>query len=88
MLKDDTLKDKDYYSNRRRKWSGKGYDKIFSSTGSKGCHNIQKSGKTSEAAKELEAETGGTVFCVSCDVRNWDEVEAMKEATLERIRKD
>ncbi len=30
----------------------------------------------------LEDETGGKVLCVACDVRNWDEVEAMKEAGI------
>ena len=33
----------------------------------------------------MEEETGGKVLCVACDVRNWDEVEAMKEATLKEF---
>ena len=32
-------------------------------------------------------QTGGKVLCVACDVRNWDEVEAMKEATLKEFGK-
>ena len=41
--------------------------------------------KLQGTAAELEAETGGKVLCVSCDVRNWDEVEAMKEATIKEF---
>lgn len=32
-----------------------------------------------------DEQTGGKVLCVACDVRNWDEVEAMKEATLKEF---
>ena len=30
-------------------------------------------------------QTGGKVLCVSCDVRNWDEVEAMKDAAIKEF---
>lgn len=37
--------------------------------------------------KNDSEETGGKILCVACDVRNWDEVEAMKEATLKEFGK-
>ena len=36
---------------------------------------------------ELEEKTGGKVLAVQCDVRNYDEVEAMLKATLEEYGK-
>jgi NAD(P)-dependent dehydrogenase (short-subunit alcohol dehydrogenase family) len=41
--------------------------------------------KLQATAKELEDETGGKVLSVACDVRNWDEVEAMKEAAVKEF---
>ena len=32
-----------------------------------------------------DEQTGGKVLCVQCDVRNWDEVEAMKEAAVKEF---
>jgi NAD(P)-dependent dehydrogenase (short-subunit alcohol dehydrogenase family) len=36
-------------------------------------------------AKEMEAETGGNVLAVACDVRNYNEVEAVLQQALERF---
>lgn len=35
--------------------------------------------------EKTDEQTGGKVLCVACDVRNWEEVEAMKEAALKEF---
>ncbi|AQX08365.1 SDR family oxidoreductase [Elizabethkingia sp. HX WHF] len=87
MLKDDALKDKVIIVTGGGSGLGKAMTKYFLQLGAKVVITSRNLEKLQSTAKELEAETGGTVFCVSCDVRNWDEVEAMKEATLKEFGK-
>ncbi|XJR87651.1 SDR family oxidoreductase [Elizabethkingia anophelis] len=87
MLKDDALKDKVIIVTGGGSGLGKAMTKYFLQLGAKVVITSRNLEKLQNTAKELEEETGGTVFCVSCDVRNWDEVEAMKEATLKEFGK-
>ncbi|KUY29359.1 SDR family oxidoreductase [Elizabethkingia ursingii] len=87
MLKDDALKDKVIIVTGGGSGLGKAMTKYFLQLGAKVTITSRNLEKLQNTTKELEAETGGTVFCVSCDVRNWDEVEAMKEAVLKEFGK-
>lgn len=87
MLKNDALKDKVIIVTGGGSGLGKAMTKYFLQLGAKVVITSRNLEKLQNTAKELEEETGGTVFCVSCDVRNWDEVEAMKEATLKEFGK-
>ncbi len=87
MLKDYALKDKVIIVTGGGSGLGKAMTKYFLQLGAKVVITSRNLEKLQNTAKELEEETGGTVFCVSCDVRNWDEVEAMKEATLKEFGK-
>ena len=85
MLREDALKDKVAIVTGGGSGLGKAMTKYFLQLGAKVVITSRNLEKLQATAKELEAETGGKVLCVSCDVRNWDEVEAMKEATLKEF---
>lgn len=59
--------------------------KYFLQLGAKVVITSRNLEKLRTTAKELEDETGGKVLCVACDVRNWEEVEAMKEAAVKEF---
>lgn len=85
MLREDALKDKVAIVTGGGSGLGKAMTKYFLQLGAKVVITSRNLEKLQATAKELEAETGGKVLCVSCDVRNWDEVEAMKETTLKEF---
>ncbi|HAY3556658.1 TPA: SDR family oxidoreductase [Elizabethkingia meningoseptica] len=87
MLKDDALKDKVIIVTGGGSGLGKAMTKYFLQLGAKVVITSRNLEKLQGTAQELEAETGGTVFCVACDVRNWDEVEAVKDAVLKEFGK-
>lgn len=87
MLRDGALKDKVAVVTGGGSGLGKAMTKYFLELGAKVVITSRNLEKLKTTARELEEETGGEVFLVSCDVRNWDEVEAMKQATLERFGK-
>lgn len=87
MLKDDALKDKVIIVTGGGSGLGKAMTKYFLQLGAKVVITSRNLEKLQGTAQELEAETGGTVFCVACDVRNWDEVEAMKDTVLKEFGK-
>ena len=64
---------------------GKAMTKYFLQLGAKVVITSRNLEKLQATAKELEDETGGKVLCVACDVRNWDEVEAMKDAAIKEF---
>ena len=80
MLQENALKDKVAIVTGGGSGLGKAMTKYFLQLGAKVVITSRNLEKLQGTAAELEAETGGKVLCVSCDVRNWDEVEAMKEA--------
>lgn len=87
MLREDTLKDKVAIVTGGGSGLGKAMTKYFLQLGAKVVITSRNLEKLQATAKELEDETGGKVLCVACDVRNWDEVEAVKEATLKEFGK-
>lgn len=87
MLREGALKDKVAVVTGGGSGLGKAMTRYFLELGAKVVITSRNLEKLKTTAKELEEETGGEVFPVSCDVRNWDEVEAMRLATLERFGK-
>ncbi|WP_312322487.1 SDR family oxidoreductase, partial [Soonwooa sp.] len=87
MLREDALKDKVAIVTGGGSGLGKAMTKYFLQLGAKVVITSRNLEKLQNTAKELEAETGGKVLAVACDVRNYDEVEAMKEAALKEFGK-
>lgn len=87
MLREDALKDKVAIVTGGGSGLGKAMTKYFLQLGAKVVITSRNLEKLQATARELEDETGGKVLCVACDVRNWDEVEAVKEATLKEFGK-
>lgn len=85
MLREDALKGKVAIVTGGGSGLGKAMTKYFLQLGAKVVITSRNLEKLYATAKELEDQTGGRVLCVACDVRNWDEVEAMKEATLKEF---
>lgn len=85
MLREDALKGKVAIVTGGGSGLGKAMTKYFLQLGAKVVITSRNLEKLYGTAKELEDQTGGRVLCVACDVRNWDEVEAMKEETLKEF---
>lgn len=66
---------------------GKSMSTYFLELGAKVVISSRNLEKLTNAAKELEEKTGGKVLPVQCDVRNYDEVEAMLAAVLNAFGK-
>lgn len=66
---------------------GKSMTKYFMELGAQVAITSRDLEKLEATAKELENETGGTCLAVQCDVRNYDEVEAMLQAVIAKFGK-
>ena len=82
MLKEGALKDKVAIVTGGGSGLGKAMTKYFLELGAKVVITSRNLEKLQTTATQLEEQTGGKVLCVACDVRNWDEVEAMKDAAI------
>ena len=82
MLKDGSLLDKVIVVTGGGSGLGKAMATYFLELGAKIAITSRNIDKLTEAKIELEAKTGGKVLAVKCDVRNYDEVENMLQATL------
>lgn len=87
MLREDALQDKVAIVTGGGSGLGKAMTKYFLELGAKVVITSRNLEKLQATAKELEELTGGKVLAVACDVRNYDEVEAVKEATLKEFGK-
>jgi len=87
MLRENALKDKVIIVTGGGSGLGKGMSKYFLQLGAKVAITSRNLEKLQTAAQELEAETGGKVFYFPCDVRDYDKVEAMRDATLQEFGK-
>lgn len=85
MLQPEALKNKVIIVTGGGSGLGKAMTKYFLQLGAKVVITSRNLEKLQNTAQELEQETGGKILSVACDVRNWDEVEAMKEATLKEF---
>jgi NAD(P)-dependent dehydrogenase (short-subunit alcohol dehydrogenase family) len=82
MMRDDALKGKTIVVTGGGSGLGRSMTKYFLELGAKVAITSRDLDKLTTTAKELEAETGGTCLPVQCDVRNYDEVEAMLKNVL------
>jgi NAD(P)-dependent dehydrogenase (short-subunit alcohol dehydrogenase family) len=83
MLRDDALKGKTIVVTGGGSGLGRSMTKYFLELGAKVAITSRDLEKLTTTAKELEAETDGTCLPVQCDVRNYDEVEAMLKSVLD-----
>ncbi|USL96057.1 SDR family oxidoreductase [Riemerella anatipestifer] len=87
MLKENALKDKVAIVTGGGSGLGKAMSKYFLELGAKVVITSRDLDKLKSTATELENATGGTVLPLACDVRNYDEVEAMKAEALKTFGK-
>lgn len=85
MLRDDALKGKTVVVTGGGSGLGKAMTTYFLELGANVVITSRNFDKLKTVQEELEAKTGGKVLPVQCDVRNYDEVEAMVKASLERF---
>lgn len=87
MLRDDALSDKVIVVTGGGSGLGKAMTKYFLELGAKVAITSRDLAKLETTCKELEAETGGTCLPVQCDVRHYDQVEAMLASVLKAFGK-
>lgn len=83
MLRDGALEGKNIVVTGGGSGLGKSMTKYFLELGAKVAITSRNLEKLENTAKELEAETGGTCLAVQCDVREYDQVEAMRNKVIE-----
>ncbi len=82
MLRDGALQDKVIVVTGGGSGLGKSMTRYFLELGAKVAITSRDLEKLTTTAAELEAETGGKCLAVACDVRHYDQVEAMLQAVL------
>ena len=87
MLRDDALKGKTIVVTGGGSGLGKAMTKYFLELGANVAITSRNLEKLENTAKELEEATGGTCLPLQCDVRHYDQVEAMLEATVAKFGK-
>jgi NAD(P)-dependent dehydrogenase (short-subunit alcohol dehydrogenase family) len=87
MLRDDALSSKVIVVTGGGSGLGKAMTKYFLELGAKVVITSRDIEKLKNTALELEKETGGKCLPVQCDVRHYDQVEAMLAETLKHFGK-
>jgi len=87
MLRDDALLGKVIVVTGGGSGLGKAMTKYFMELGAKVAITSRDLEKLKTTATELETETGGTCLPVQCDVRHYDQVEAMLQEVLKAYGK-
>ncbi len=87
MLRDDALKGKTIVVTGGGSGLGKAMTTYFLELGANVVITSRNIEKLQNVKTELEAQTGGTVLPVQCDVRHYDQVEAMLKASVEAFGK-
>ncbi len=87
MLRDDALSDKVIVVTGGGSGLGKAMTKYFLELGAKVAITSRDLNKLQTTASELAAETGGSCLAVQCDVRHYDQVEAMLAEVLKTFGK-
>lgn len=82
MLRDDALKGKTIVVTGGGSGLGKAMTTYFLELGANLVITSRNIEKLQTVKSELESQTGGKVLAVQCDVRNYDEVEAMVAASV------
>ena len=83
MLRDDAIKGKTIVVTGGGSGLGKAMATYFLELGANVVITSRNIEKLQTVAAEMEAATGGKVLAVQCDVRNYDEVEAMVKAAID-----
>ncbi len=84
MLKEGALKDKVIVVTGGGTGLGKSMSSYFSTLGATVIITSRKLDVLEKTAREMSDETGGKVIPIACDVRDYDQVEALLQATLEK----
>ena len=87
MLRDDALQGKTIVVTGGGSGLGKAMSKYFLELGANVAITSRNFEKLKATAEELEKETNGTCLPLQCDVRNYDDVEAMLKGTIDRFGK-
>jgi NAD(P)-dependent dehydrogenase (short-subunit alcohol dehydrogenase family) len=87
MLRDNALSDKVIVVTGGGSGLGKAMTKYFLELGAKVAITSRDLEKLQNTCKELETETGGKCLPVQCDVRHYDQVEAMLAEVLKAFGK-
>ncbi|MBL7886004.1 MAG: SDR family oxidoreductase [Flavobacterium sp.] len=87
MLRDDALKGKTIVVTGGGSGLGKAMTKYFLELGANVAISSRDLEKLKTTASELEKETGGTCLPIQCDVRHYDQVEAMLAEVLKTFGK-
>ena len=87
MMKEGSLDDNIIVVTGGGSGLGKSMTTYFLELGAKVVITSRNIEKLKNTAKELEEKTGGKVLPIQCDVRNYEEVEAMLQATLDEFGK-
>jgi NAD(P)-dependent dehydrogenase (short-subunit alcohol dehydrogenase family) len=82
MLRDDALKGKTVIVTGGGTGLGKAMGMYFLKLGANLVITSRKLDVLKQTAAEMEAETGGKVLAITCDVRKYDEVEKMLQETI------
>lgn len=85
MLKEGALKGKTIVITGGGTGLGRSMTKYFLELGANAVICSRKQDVLDKAAEELMQETGGQVLAVACDVRKYNEIEAMLQATLDKF---
>ena len=85
MLRDDALKGKTIVVTGGGSGLGKAMTKYFLELGAQVAITSRNLEKLQTTAEALESETGNTCFPVQCDVRDYEQVVAMRDAVLDRF---
>ena len=83
MLRDDALKGKTIVVTGGGSGLGKAMTRYFMELGAQVAITSRNLEKLQDTAKELEEKTGGVCLPLQCDVRHYEQVEAMLQKTLE-----
>lgn len=85
MLRDNALVGKTIVVTGGGSGLGKAMTRYFLELGAKVAITSRDLAKLENTAKELEAETGGTCLPLQCDVRHYEQVEAMLAAVVAKF---
>ena len=85
MLREDALKNKNIVVTGGGSGLGKSMTKYFLELGAQVAITSRNLEKLKTTVQELEEETGGKCYAIQCDVRNYDEVEKLKNEAIEKM---